>query len=206
MQAYKSDIAFTPQVKREQEKRGSRDGYQRMVERNDWADTVTDDLYAFLQNANSFYLATATADGQPYIQHRGGPKGFLKVLDNKTLAFADFAGNKQYVSTGNLAENDKAYIFIMDYAGRRRVKLWGRARIVEDDPELLEKLTDPTYKGRPERVFVFEIAAWDRNCPQHIPQKVDVVDVQQAIGDLQARIAALEEENAELKTFLGKSG
>jgi len=199
MEHFISDIAFTPTVKAEQKRHGSRDGYQRMAEKNDWADTITPDLKTFLGERNSFYIATATKDGQPYIQHRGGPKGFLKAIDDKTLAFADFSGNKQYLSTGNLQENNKAYIFLMDYANKRRIKIWGTARVVEDDEALIAQLSEPGYKARPERVILFEITAWDVNCPQHIPQKYDFVDVETATAKLTARITELEAEISRLK-------
>ena len=163
-----SDIAFTPAVKALQEQSGSRAGYARMAEKRDWRDTVTPELAAFLAERDSFYLASASAEGRPYIQHRGGPKGFLKALDDKRLAFADFGGNRQYISAGNLSENDRASIFLMDYPNRRRIKLWGRARVVEDDPELLERLVEPGYGANPERAILFEVEAWDFNCPQHI--------------------------------------
>ena len=172
MTPFISDIAFTPAVKTVQERLGSRAGYARMEEKGGWNDRVTEDLAAFLSQRNFFYLATATADGQPYIQHRGGPAGFLKVIDDKTLAFADFGGNHQFISAGNLSENDKAYIFLMDYPNRRRIKIWGRARVVEDAAALLERLADHAYDGRPERAIVFDIAAWDINCPQHIIPRV----------------------------------
>ena len=164
-----SDIAFTPAVKRQQTKHGSRSAYAKMEQkRGGWKSKVTPDLIAFLAERDSFYMATATADGQPYIQHRGGPKGFLKVLDDTTLAFADFIGNAQYISVGNLSENDKANLFLMDYPNRRRIKIWGTAHVVDDDEGLMAKLNDPDYGGRPERVVVFKIKAWDINCPQHI--------------------------------------
>ena len=159
-----SDIAFTPAVKAVQEQKGSRDAYAR----TDWSDRVTPGLAAIIAERDLFYLGTASAEGQPYIQHRGGPPGFLKVLDDKTLAFADFRGNRQYITAGNLAENPKAYIFLMDYASRRRIKIWGRARVVDDDPALLTRITDSAYKGKPEQVVLFTIEAWDANCPQHI--------------------------------------
>ena len=168
-----SDIAFTPAVKAWQERHGSRAGYAKMEAKRGWRNSVTDDLRAFLAARDSFYLATANSEGQPYIQHRGGPPGFLRVLDERTLAFADFAGNKQYISAGNLTENDKAYIFLMDYANRQRIKIWGRARVVEDDPELLGQLADPAYDSRPERAVLFQIEAWDVNCPQHITRRFD---------------------------------
>ncbi len=165
---YVSDVAFSPPVKAEQERRGSRQAYARVEARGGWRSTVTGDLREFLAERDSFYFGTASSDGQPYIQHRGGPKGFLRVLDDKTLAFADFSGNRQYITVGTLSENDKAFIFLMDYPNRRRIKLWGSAKVVDDDPELLEKLTHPSYKGRPEHAIVFTIEAWDINCPQHI--------------------------------------
>ncbi len=189
-----SDIAFTPAVKAWQERLGSRAGYARMAEKRDWHDTVTPDLAAFLAERDSFYLATASAEGRPYIQHRGGPKGFLKVLDDKRLAFADFGGNRQYISAGNLSENDRASIFLMDYPNRRRIKLWGRARVVEDDPELLERLLTPGYGAKPERAIVFEIEAWDVNCPQHITPRYSEDQIAPALAKLQARIDELEAE------------
>ncbi|MFN5523099.1 pyridoxamine 5'-phosphate oxidase family protein, partial [Bradyrhizobium sp.] len=157
------------------------------------------DLADRLAEATSFYLATASADGQPYIQHRGGPKGFLKVLDSRTLAFADFSGNRQYITQGNLSENPRAYIFLMDYAHRRRVKIWGTARVVEDDAALTESLMPGGYRARPEQVILFTIEAWDTNCPQHIPQKFDAADVAEAIVVRDTRIAELEAELARLK-------
>ncbi len=198
-----SDVAFTSAVKAQQAQRGSRSAYRRMEEKGGWRDRVTPDLVAFLGERDSFYLATATAEGQPYIQHRGGPKGFLKVLDDKTLGFADFGGNKQYITLGNLTENDRAHIFLMDYANRQRVKLWGRARVVEDDPALLERLVDPAYRGRPERVILFEITAWDVNCPQHITPRYGEDLIAQAVDKLRARIAELEAENARLREVAG---
>ena len=193
-----SDIAFTPAVKALQERNGSRAGYARMAEKKDWHDTVTPDLAAFLAERDSLYLATASAEGRPYIQHRGGPKGFLKVLDDKRLAFADFGGNRQYISAGNLSENDQAAIFLMDYPNRRRIKLWGRARVVEDDPELLARLVEPGYKAKPERAFLFEVEAWDVNCPQHITPRYSEAEIAPALAKLQARIAELEAEVARL--------
>ncbi len=193
-----SDIAFTPAVKALQEQSGSRAGYARMAEKRDWCDTVTPDLAAFLAERDSFYLATASAEGRPYIQHRGGPKGFLKALDGKRLAFADFGGNRQYISAGNLSENDRASIFLMDYPNRRRIKLWGRARVVEDDPELLERLVEPGYGAKPEQAIVFEVEAWDVNCPQHITPRYTEDQIAPALAKLQARIDALEAEVKEL--------
>ncbi len=195
-----SDIAFTPAVKAWQARLGSRAGYARSAEKRDWNISVTPELKAFLGERDSFYLATASAAGRPYIQHRGGPAGFLKVLDDQHLAFADFGGNKQYISAGNLSENDRAEIFLMDYAGRQRIKLWGRARVVEDDADLLERLADPAYKAKPERAMVFEIEAWDVNCPQHITPRYTEAQIAPAIAKLQARIEELE---AEVKALRG---
>lgn len=194
-----SDIAFTPSVKAVQQARGSRE----LNARRPWQARLTEELTAFLGAARSFYLATASADGQPYIQHRGGPAGFLRVLGPTTLAFADFRGNRQYITTGNLAENPRAYIFVMDYAGRQRVKLWGRARVIADDPDLVERLFPEGYKARPEQVIVFDVEAWDVNCPQHIPQLLAAEDVADTLRQLQARVQQLETENAELKAAGG---
>lgn len=197
---YVSDIAFTPQVKLEQEKRGSRAGYAKMERKGGWKDAVNDDLAAYLSARDSFYLATANADGQPYIQHRGGKPGFLKVLDEKRLAFADFAGNRQYISIGNAAENPKAYIFAMDYRNRRRVKLWGTLNIVEDDADLLGLLIDADYDATPERAFVFTVEAWDVNCPQHITQRWTEDEISPVIEAMQQKFQELEAEIARLKT------
>lgn len=199
MKTIPSDIAFIPSVKAQQEKRGSRKAYARMEEGDGWTDVVTTDLAAFIAQTRSFYLGTASAEGQPYIQHRGGPAGFLHVLDEKTLAFADFSGNRQYITAGNLSENPRAYIFIMDYARQVRVKLWGTARVVEDDDELLARLRPTRGNIRAERVIVFDIKAWDRNCPQHIPVLFSQDDVQAAVAPLHERIATLEAEIAHLK-------
>jgi predicted pyridoxine 5'-phosphate oxidase superfamily flavin-nucleotide-binding protein len=174
MLEFNSDIAFTPAVKNIQEQKGSRKGYARMEEKGAWQNSVTPDLAQFIAARDSFYLGTASADGQPYIQHRGGPKGFLKVLDDKTLGIADYTGNRQYISSGNLSENGKAFIFLMDYANRRRIKIWGTARIVDDDPTLLAALEDPDYGAKLEQAIVFEISVWDVNCPQHITPRYTV--------------------------------
>jgi uncharacterized protein len=196
---YSSDVAFTPAVKAIQARKGSREGYARVEENGGWRTEIDDKLAGFLADTNSFYLATATADGQPYIQHRGGPKGFIKVLDKRTIAFADYAGKRQYVTQGNLSENPKAHMFIMDYAHRRRVKIWGEARVVDDDPALMQALMPKGYRARPEQVILFKIAAWDTNCPQHIPQKFDAADVAAALAQRDARIAELEAELAKLE-------
>ena len=200
--AFSSDVAFTPTVKAIQARKGSREAYAHVEERGGWRTQIDEDLAARLTDASSIYLATASADGQPYIQHRGGPKGFIRILDNNTIAFADFAGNQQYITQGNLSENPKAYIFVMDYARRRRVKLWGEAKVIEDDPALLRSLMPKGYRARPEQAILFKIAAWDTNCPQHIPQKFDAADVAAALAARDQRIAELE---GELAAFKGQS-
>ncbi|NQV82577.1 MAG: pyridoxamine 5'-phosphate oxidase family protein [Rhodospirillales bacterium] len=201
-----SDVAFSPAVKAVQEKKGSRRGYARMEEKGGWKTALSDELVAFIAQRDSFYLGTASAAGQPYIQHRGGRAGFLKVLDAATLAFADFTGNRQYITAGNLSENDKAVIFLMDYAGQRRIKIWGRARVVADDADLMARLVDGSddedAAGTPEQVIVFEVSAWDINCPQHITPRFTEAQVATAIEPLKQRIAELEAELAELKAPL----
>ncbi len=195
-----SDIAFTPSVKTAQERLGSRKQYARIEERGGWQNVITDDLAEFIAERDSFYLATASEEGRPYIQHRGGPKGFLKVLDQRTLAFADFSGNRQYISVGNLAENNKAFIFLMDYANQQRIKIWGTAEVIENDPKLLEQLADPIYRGRPERAFRFHVEAWDINCPQHIKPRFTAEEIDSTVRALSDRIAELEAENATLRS------
>jgi hypothetical protein len=175
--SYRSDIAFTSSVKAAQEARGSRDGYEKAMARHDWGDQVTPALAQFIAERDSFYLGTASADGQPYIQHRGGPKGFLKVLDERRLAFADYRGNRQYISVGNLDENDKAFLFLMDYPNRQRIKIWGRAEYVEGNSEVLGAIADVDYAAKPERALVFHIEAWDSNCPQHITPRYTVEEL-----------------------------
>jgi len=187
-----SDIAFTPSVKSVQIRKGSRAAYAKLETRGGWETTITPELAAFLAEQDSIYLATASADGQPYIQHRGGPPGFIHALDEHSLAFADFAGNRQFITAGNLAENPKAHLFAMDYVHRRRIKLWGTARVVEDDPGLLARLMPPGYAAKAEQVIIFTVAAWDINCPQHIPQKVNAKDVASTIERLRQRVAELE--------------
>jgi predicted pyridoxine 5'-phosphate oxidase superfamily flavin-nucleotide-binding protein len=194
-----SDVVFSPAVKAAQERLGSRATYARRDEQGGWQTWVTADLAAFVGQRDSFYLATASLAGQPYIQHRGGPKGFLRVLDERRLAFADFKGNRQYVTIGNLSENDQVCLFLMDYPGRRRVKIWGRARVVEDDPDLLESLAMPGGAGRSERAIVIDVSIWDINCPQHIARRYGEDDVALAVAKLTARIEELEAELATVK-------
>jgi uncharacterized protein len=194
-----SDVAFTPTVKAIQSRKGSRAAYQRVEERGGFETRITPDLAGFIAAQTSVFLATASRDGQPYIQHRGGPPGFLHVLDEGTIAFADFSGNRQYITQGNLAENAKAHLFLIDYAHRRRVKIWGEARVVEGDDALIARLMPQGYKARPEQAILFTVAAWNANCPQHIPQRFDAADVAAALAGRDGRIAALEAEVARLK-------
>jgi uncharacterized protein len=200
MQTIPSDVAFTPAVKSIQELKGSRRSYARMEEKGGWETTVTPELADFLAGLDMFYLGTATAAGQPYIQYRGGPPGFLQVLDEHTLGFADFGGNRQYLSLGNLSENPKAFLFLMDYANQRRVKVWGTARVVEGDAALEQRLRDPAYPGRVERVILFTITAWDVNCQQHIHERYSQRQVDAAVAGLRERIAELELEVERLRT------
>ena len=194
-----SDVAFTPTVKAVQSRLGSRPAYARMESGGGWESRITPDLARFIAGQTSIFLATANAEGQPYIQHRGGPPGFLCVLDNQTIGFADFAGNRQYITMGNLADNPKAHLFLMDYAQRQRVKLWGEASVVEDDQDLLSRLMPPDYKARPERVILFSVTAWDANCPQHIPQRFEAAEVAALLDKRDRRIASLEAELARLR-------
>lgn len=191
---YSSDVAFTATVKAVQTRKGSRLIYARQEEAGGWATEITADVQAFIKAQTSFFLATASLSGQPYVQHRGGPAGFLHVLDPTTLAFADFTGNRQFVTQGNLEENPRAHIFLIDYVHRRRVKIWGTARVVEDDADLMAKLMSQGYAAHAEQIVLFTLSAWDANCPQHIPQRVAVQDVAEALALRDARIAELEAE------------
>jgi predicted pyridoxine 5'-phosphate oxidase superfamily flavin-nucleotide-binding protein len=193
-----SDIVFPPAARRAQAERGSARAYEKRIAAG-FPDRVTAELASFISELDTAFLATVSAAGAPYIQHRGGPKGFIKVLDEKTLAFADYAGNRQYITVSNLAENDRAYLFLLDFARQRRIKLWGRARVVEDDPALLARLSDAGYRARPERAILFMLEAWDVNCSQHITARFTEAEVTEATAPLLQRIAALETENARLR-------
>jgi uncharacterized protein len=192
--SHPSDVAFTPSVKAVQVRKGSRPAYARMEQRGGWQSRITPDLAQFIAAQTSVFLATANADGQPYIQHRGGPPGFLRVVDEKTIAFADFAGNRQYITQGNLTDNPKVHLFLIDYAHRKRVKIWGEARVVEGDSALIAKLMPEGYRARPEQVILLTVTAWDANCPQHIPQRFEAADVAAALAERDRRIEALEAE------------
>jgi predicted pyridoxine 5'-phosphate oxidase superfamily flavin-nucleotide-binding protein len=197
---FSSDVAFTPTVKSIQSRKGSRDGYASMEQRGSWRTGITPDLAQFIQSQISVFFATANSEGQPYIQHRGGPAGFLHALDDRTIAFVDFAGNRQYITQGNLADNAKAYLFLIDYRTRQRVKLWGEARVVEGDAGLMAKLMPESYRARPEQVILFTISAWDMNCPQHIPLRFDAAEVEAIVTERDERIRTLEAELARLRS------
>ena len=188
------DPVFSAAIKTVQTRKGSREAYARMERSRGWRHEITPDLKAFIESMTSVFLATASADGQPYIQHRGGPAGFLRVLDAHHVAFVDFAGNRQYISQGNLSENPLAHLFLIDYVEQRRIKVWGTAHVVEGDSALVDQLMPAGYEARPEQVIVFEVRAWDENCSQHIPQRIEAAHVRAAIEERDARIAALERE------------
>ena len=191
---YASDVAFTEAVKAIQARKGSRRAYARVEQGGSWEQSITAELKAEIEAQTSVFLATANAQGQPYIQHRGGPAGFLQVLDEHTIGFADFAGNRQFITQGNLEENPQAHLFLIDYAHRRRTKIWGTARVVEGDEALQQRLMPAGYRARPEQVLLFAVSAWDVNCPQHIPQRFEAADVAAALASRDRRIADLEAE------------
>lgn len=200
---YSSDIAFTPSVKQIQARKGSRRGYERMETGGSWQTEITDDLAGFIESRNTAYLATSNSQGQPYIQHRGGPPGFLKVLDSKTIGFADFSGNRQYITLGNLAESSKAFLFLMDYTYRQRVKIWGEAKVVENDRDLEALLKPADYSARVEQAILFTVTAWDANCPQHIPRMIDEATVKEFLAEKDRKISELEEKIARLEGQVG---
>lgn len=203
MNAFTSDVAFTPTVKAIQARKGSRESYARVEQRDGWRATITPDLAAFIEAQTSVFLATANGEGQPYIQHRGGPAGFLNVLDEHTIGFADFSGNRQFITQGNLEDNAQAFLFLIDYMLRQRIKIWGRARVVEGDPALTASLMPANYKARSEQAILFTVAAWDANCPQHIPQRFEAADVAAALAERDRRIERLEHELARLRGDAG---
>jgi predicted pyridoxine 5'-phosphate oxidase superfamily flavin-nucleotide-binding protein len=196
-----SELVFPPAVRRAQAERGSAAGYAKKVEYG-FPATVTPELAAFIAEQDTAFLGTTSADGAPYIQHRGGPKGFIKVVDEKTLGFADYRGNRQYITLGNLSENDRTFLFLIDFSRRQRIKIWGRARVVEHDDALVARLFDHGYKARPERVILFTIEAWDANCSQHITARLSEPEIEQLFATVQERIAALQAENARLRAAL----
>jgi uncharacterized protein len=193
---YSSDVAFTPSVKAVQARKGSRHAYSRVEQRGGWQTRITPELRTFIEAQTSIFFATANLEGQPYIQHRGGPPGFLRVLDETTIGFADFVGNRQYITQGNLADNPKAYLFLIDYARQKRVKFWGEARVVEGNSALTASLMPEGYKARAEQVIIFSVTAWDANCPQHIPRRIEAADVAATLAARDRRIEQLEAEIA----------
>lgn len=197
--SYSSDVAFSPAVKAIQARKGSRRGYAHMEQGGSWENHITPELAEFIARQRSMFLGTSSKDGQPYIQHRGGPPGFLRVLDEHTLGFADFTGNRQYITQGNLIDNPKAILFLIDYGTRQRIKIWGEARIVEGDDDLIKRLMPEDYSARPEQVLLFAVTAWDANCPQHIPLRFEADDVAAALAERDKRIEALEAELKKLK-------
>ena len=196
-----ADIAFTPSVKAAQQRDGSRAGYARNFETGTevFKDRLGDAEVDFIAAQRSFTMATVSETAWPYLQHRGGPRGFLKVLDDRTLAFADFAGNRQLVSVGNAAGNDRVALILVDYANRVRLKVLGRLGITDWAPHdpLATKLLEPGYRARPQRILTIKVKGFDWNCPQHIPVRIDAEDVQRALDERDARIAALEAQLAE---------
>lgn len=188
------EIAFTAEVKAAQAERGSRETYERYISNGATNDKITPQLKEFIAEIEGFYLGTIQSNGYPYIQFRGGEKGFLQVLDEKTLGFADYSGNLQYITVGNLSAENKAFIFLMDYRHRKRVKIWGKAKYIEGDEALIERLRTPDYPAKIERVILFELEAYSENCPQHIPIRYSQTEVDAIIAPLQARIVELEQQ------------
>jgi predicted pyridoxine 5'-phosphate oxidase superfamily flavin-nucleotide-binding protein len=197
------DIAMTPSVKKAQAANGVGEQWSDFHGRRAF-DRFTPDEEAFIAARDSFYMATVSETGWPYIQHRGGPPGFLKVLDEHTLGFADYRGNRQYISVGNLAADDRAALILVDYPRRRRMKLYGHVRVqaLADDPKLVERLMVPGYKAKPERAMLFRLEAFDWNCPQHITPRFTEADMTQMLAPVRDKIAALEEENRTLREKL----
>lgn len=193
------DIAFSDSVKAIQSRKGSREMYQKMAEQADWPAALDAEVAEFIGSQTSAYLGTVSAEGQPYIQHRGGPRGFLHVLDKRTIAFADFKGNRQYISQGNLEDNPNAFMFLMDYSIPRRLKIWGEAKVIEGDDDLISKLMPENYKAKPEQVIIFNVNLWNFNCRQHLPARFDSEDAQKAIQQRDEKIAELQETIKALK-------
>jgi predicted pyridoxine 5'-phosphate oxidase superfamily flavin-nucleotide-binding protein len=195
-----STLVFTPAVQKAQAERGSAKSYEKRVAEG-FPDRLTPELVTFIAEQDTMFFGTASAAGAPYIQHRGGPKGFIKVVDQQTLGFADYRGNRQYITLANLSENDRAFMFLLDPARRQRVKLWGRARVVEDDPALVTRLFDEGYKAKPERAILFSIEAWDANCSSHIMTRFSEADLEEAFATVRAKMAELQAENARLRAL-----
>ena len=203
-----AEIAFTPTVRDIQNQQGSADAYAKFLTPDaERGDRLSEPEAGFIAIRDGFYQGTISETGWPYVQFRGGPRGFLKVLDDKTIAYADFRGNRQYVSTGNLTGNDKVSLILMDYPNRRRLKIWGRASLVDkaENPDLVASLQIDGYRGLPERAVVITIDAFDWNCPQHIPQRLTLQELEPILAEMRDRIANLTAENLTLKTELERS-
>ncbi len=198
-----SSRVFTKAALKAQAQRGSARAHERRVAEG-FPDRITAELAKFMAEKDTAFLATATADGAPYLQHRGGPKGFIKIIDDRTLGFVDYRGNRQYITLANLCENDRAFLFLLDPARRQRIKLWGRARVIEDDPALIERLFDKGYQARPERAILFTIDAWDVNWSAHIVTRFTEAEIGDALATVQSRIAELETENARLRAAVAR--
>jgi predicted pyridoxine 5'-phosphate oxidase superfamily flavin-nucleotide-binding protein len=198
-----SSRVFPPAAQQAQAERGSAKAYAARIAEG-FPDKVTPELAAFIAEQDTAFLATATADGAPYLQHRGGPKGFIKIIDEQTLGFADYRGNRQYITLANLSENDRAFLFLFDPGRKQRIKLWGRARVIENDAALVEQLFDKGYKARPERVILFTIEAWDVNCSSHIVTRFTESEIDHAFESVKAKIAELQDENARLRAALAQ--
>ncbi|HUL88184.1 MAG TPA: pyridoxamine 5'-phosphate oxidase family protein [Pseudolabrys sp.] len=198
-----SSRVFTAAAQQAQAERGSAKAYEKRIAEG-FPDRVTPKLAKFIAEQDTAFLATATADGAPYIQHRGGPRGFIKVIDDRSLGFADYRGNRQYITLANLSENDRAFLFLLDPARRQRIKLWGRARMIENDPALVARLSDEGYKARPERAILFSIEAWDVNCSSHIVTRFSEAEIEQAFASVRAKVDVLQEENARLRAALAR--
>lgn len=196
-------LVFTPAAQQAQAERGSAKAYEKRLA-DGFPDKVTPELAAFIAEQDTAFLGTVSGDGAPYIQHRGGPKGFIKVVDERTLGFADYRGNRQYITLANLSENDRAFLFLLDPARRQRIKIWGRARIVENDAALTERLFDDGYQARPERALLFTIEAWDVNCSQHIVTRFTEAELETAFNTVEVKMAELETENARLRAALAQ--
>lgn len=201
-----AEISFTPSVRALQAQNGSAEGYAKFLNPDaDRADRIGPDEAEFISGRDGFYQATVTDTGWPYVQFRGGPTGFLKVLDHQTIAYADFRGNRQYLSAGNLMDDGRISLILMDYPNRRRLKVWGNAKLVgaSKNPELIKQLQDLSYRGRVERAVVITIEALDWNCPQHIPQRMTLEELKPQLAPIRAELSRLKSENEQLRSALG---
>jgi len=201
------DTLRTPSVEAARKANGGDTAWANFAGHRDF-DRFTDDERAFISQRDSFYMATVTENGWPYMQHRGGAPGFLRVLDDRTLGFADFRGNRQYISVGNLSVDDRAALFLMDYANRARLKILGRVEVkdLKDDPDLAAKLAVPGYKAKVERAMLIHLQNFDWNCPQHITPRFTQAELEPALAPIRKRLIDLQQENESLKAQLAKYG